>query len=88
MTESEKKLAAKEEKLKTNEIELVTMNERFEKAQAEVGLLKGELARLHADNRSLKDQLGEAKAATANAVFEYQPSAKMATLKQTIRDEA
>ena len=41
MTESEKKLAAKEEKLKTIEIELVAIYERLEKAQVEVELLKG-----------------------------------------------
>ena len=88
MAESEKKLAAKEEELKNNKIELVARNERFERAQAKVGLLKGELARLHVDNRSLKDQLGEAKVAAANVVSKYQFSAEMAALKQTIRDEA
>ena len=54
-TELENKLGAKEEELKNNEIELVARNERFERAQAEVGLLKGELTRLHADNRLLQD---------------------------------
>ena len=84
MTELENKLAAKEEELKNSEIELVAKNERFER----VGLLKGELARLHADNMSLKDQLGEAKAAAANAISEYQSLAEMAVLNQTIWDEA
>ena len=84
----EKKLATKEEELKNNEIELVARNERFKRAQAEVGLLKGELATLHVDSRSLKDKLGEAKAVAANTVSEYQSSTKMATLKQTTRDEA
>ena len=36
----------------------------------------------------MKDQLGEAKAATANAASEYQSLAEIATLKQTIHDEA
>ena len=63
-------------------------NERLERAQAGVGLLKGELTRLHADNRSLKDQLEEAKAVAAKAVFEYQSSAETIVLKQTIHDEA
>ena len=53
--ELEKKLKNKEEELKSNEIKLVARNERFEKAQAEVGLLKGELSKLYADNRSLQD---------------------------------
>ena len=81
MVESEKKLAAKEEELKTNEIELVARNERLERAQVEVRLLKGELARLHADNRSLRNQLEGAKVVVANAVLEYQCSAEMAALK-------
>ena len=88
LTESEKKLATKEEELKTNEIELVAMNERLESTQAKVWLLKGELVRLHTNNRSLKDQLGEAKVVAANAVSEYQSSVEMAAFKQTIRDEA
>ena len=62
---------AKEEELKTNEIELVARNERLEKAQAKVRLLKEELSRLHVDNGSLKDQVGEAKPAAASAVSEY-----------------
>ena len=49
------KLATKEEELKSNAIELVARTKRLERAQAEVGLLKGELARLYVDNRSLKD---------------------------------
>ena len=63
VTELERKLKNKEEELKSNEIELVARNKRFERAQAEVGMLKGELAKLHADNKSLQDQLGKAKAA-------------------------
>ena len=80
-------MSAKEE-LKNNEIELVARNERFKRAQAEVGLLKGELTRLYVDNRLLKDQLVEAKVVAANAVSKYQSSVEMATLKQTTRDEA
>ena len=36
----------------------------------------------------MKDQLGEAKAVAAKAVFEYQSSTEMTVLKQTIHDEA
>ena len=78
MSELERKLKDKEKDLKSNEIELVARNERFERAQAEVRLLKGELAKLHADNRLLQDQ---AKAAAAKVLFEYQSSVEMATLK-------
>ena len=59
------------------------------RVQAELGLLKGELAWLHAENKSLQGQLNRAKdeaEVTANAVSEYQSSAKMAALRQTIRD--
>ena len=59
-------------------------NERFERAQAEIRLLKRELARLHANNRSLQDQLREAKATAAKAASEYQSSVEMAAFKQTI----
>ena len=62
--------------------------EGLEKAQAEVELLKGELAILHAENRSLKVQLEEAKVAAANAISEHQSSVEMAALKQTVHDEA
>ena len=92
MTELESKLGAKDEELKNNEIELVDRNERFKRAQAEIRLLKGEPARLHAENRSLQDNLSEAKdeakATIAKAISEYQSSAEMATLKHTIHDEA
>ena len=43
MTKQEGKLGAKEEELKNNEIELVEKNERFERAQAQIGLVKGSL---------------------------------------------
>ena len=76
----ENELRTKEEKLKNNEIDLVAQNERFERGQAGVRLLKGELARLHAEKRLLQDQLNNAKyeagAAAAKAVSEYQSSAK------------
>ena len=62
--------------------------EGLEKAQAKIELLKGELARLHAENRSLKVQLEEAKATTINTVSEYQSLVEMAALKQTVYDEA
>ena len=53
MTDLENKLGAKEEELKSNEIELVAQTEKYEQVQVEVELLKGELARLHANNRLL-----------------------------------
>ena len=55
MTQSEKKLSAKEDELKNNIIDLVARTEGLERAQIETGLLKGELTRLHAEYRSLKD---------------------------------
>ena len=92
MTDVENKLRTKEEELKNNEIELVARSEKYEKVQDELGLLKGELTRLYAENRSLQTQLNEAKeeagTATAKVVSEYQSSAEMATLRQTIWDEA
>ena len=59
----------------------------LEKAQAEIRLLKGELARLHKEGRSLRLQLEEAKATTANEVSEYQSSEEIPTLNQTLHDE-
>ena len=92
VTDLENKLGAKEEELKSNETELVAGTEKYKQVQAEVGLLKGELAWLHTDNRLLQTQLNEAKEeagiATAKAVSEYQSWAKMVALRQTIRDEA
>ena len=65
---------------------------KYERVQDELGLLKRELARLDADNRSLKSQLNETKeevgTAAAKAISEYQSSAEMAALRQTIWDEA
>ena len=64
---------------------------KYEKLQDELGLLKGDLSRFDADNRSLKSKLTETReeirTAVVKAVSEYQSSAKMAALKQTIRDE-
>ena len=75
VTNLENKLGVKEEELKTNEIELVARNERYQKVQAELALLKGELSRFHAKNKSLQDQLKAAKdevgVAAANVVSEY-----------------
>ena len=92
MIDLENKLGAKEEELKSNEIKLVTQTEKYEQVQAEVGLLKGELAQLHAYKRLLQTQLNEAKeearTAVAKAIFEYQSSAEVAALRQTIWDEA
>ena len=55
-------------------------------------MLKEELAQLDADNMSLKSQLNETKeevgTAVAKVISEYQSSAEMAALRQTIRDEA
>ena len=53
VTDLENKLRTKEEELKSNEIELVARAEKYKQVQVEVGLLKGELAWLHAENRSL-----------------------------------
>ena len=61
MTNLENKLGAKEEELKSKEIKLVTQTEEYEQVQTEVEMLKGELAWLHVDNRSLQTQLNEAK---------------------------
>ena len=87
MAESEKKLSAREEELKNNTIDLVARSEELEKAKAEIGLLKGELTRLHEESRLLKLQLEEAKAAAANVVSEYQSLEEMHALKQTLHDE-
>ena len=54
LTELEKKLSAREEELKNNSIDLMARTEGLERAQVEIGLLKGVLTRLHAENRSLK----------------------------------
>ena len=85
MTDLENKLRTKEEELKSNEIKLVARTEKYEQVQAEVGLLKGELAQLHAEKRSLQTQLNEAKeevgTAAAKAISEYQSSAEMAALR-------
>ena len=53
MAESEKKLLVREAELKNNAIDLVARFEELEKAQVEIGLLKGELAMLHRENMSL-----------------------------------
>ena len=92
VTDLENTLRVKDEELKNNEIELVAHNVKYEKVQDELGLLKGELARLDANNRSLKFQLNRAKeeigTVTVKAVSRYQSSAEMAALRQTNRDEA
>ena len=66
-------------------------SEKYEKVQDELGLLKGELARFHAKNSSLQVLLNEAKeearTPTAKAVSEYQLSAEMTALRQSIWDE-
>ena len=46
-------------------------SEELEKTQAKIGLLKGELAKLHKESKSLRLQLEEAKIVAANADFEY-----------------
>ena len=83
----EGKLGAKDEEFKNNEIVLVAKTERYERAKAEIGLLKRELAYLHAENKSLQNHLSEAKADAAKVISEYQSSAKMVALKQSIQDE-
>ena len=67
----EKKLSVREEELKNNTIDLVAKSEELEKAWAEIGLLKGELTKLHKEGRSLRLQLDEAKAVVTNAASEY-----------------
>ena len=58
---------------------------KYEKVQDDLRLLKGELARLNADNRSLRSQLNETKeeieTTAAKAVSEYQSLAEMTTLR-------
>ena len=75
VTDLEDKLRVKDEELKNNETKLVALNVKYERVQDELGLLKGELARLDADNRSLKSQLNKAKeevgTAAAKAVSKY-----------------
>ena len=70
----------------------MAQNVKYERLQDELGLLKGDLAQFDADNRSLKSQLDEAKeeigTVIVKAISEYQSSAEMATLRQTIQDEA
>ena len=91
MINLENKLREKNKELEANEVELVAQTVKYDKLQNELGLLKGDLARFDVDNRLLKSQLDEAKeeiwAAAMKAVSEYQSSAEMAALKQTIRDE-
>ena len=53
VTDLENKLGVKEEELKNNKTELVARNKRYEKVQVELGLLKGKLAQLYAENKSL-----------------------------------
>ena len=55
----ENKFRVKDEELKNNKIELVAHNVKYERVQDKLQLLKGQLARLDADNRSLKSQLNE-----------------------------
>ena len=54
MVKAEKKLAAKEEELKSNEVELMAKVEELEKAQTKVEQLGGELTRFHEEVRSLR----------------------------------
>ena len=64
---------------------------KYEKLQDELRLLKGDLAQFDANIRLLKSKLNEAgeeiETAIVKAVSEYQSSAEMAALKQTIQDE-
>ena len=47
-------MSVREEELKNNAIDLVARFEELEKAQVEIGLLKGELARFHEESKLLK----------------------------------
>ena len=80
-------MSVREEGLKNNVIDLVARSEELEKTWTDIGLLKGELARLYEEGRLLRLQLDEVKAATANAVSEYQSSEEMATFKKTFYNE-
>ena len=85
MINLENRLWVKDEDLKNNEVKLVAQTVKYEKLQDELGLLKGDLARFDANNRSLKSKLNEARQeigiAAVKAVSEYQLSAEMAALK-------
>ena len=88
MIDLESKLRVKDEELKNNEVELVAQTVKYEKLQDGLGLLKRDLARFDANNRSLKSKLTEAKeeirTANVKAISEYQSSTEMNALKQTI----
>ena len=80
-------MSAKEEELKGNEIDLVAKFKELEKAQAEIGELRGELTKFREEVRSLRPQLKQAKAATVNVFSEYQSLDKMVALKKILHDE-
>ena len=54
-------MSVREEELKNNAIDLMVRSEELDKGQAEIGLLKEELTRLHKEGRPLRHQLDEAK---------------------------
>ena len=85
--EAEKKLAAKKEELKANEVELVGKVEKLEKAWAEVRQRGGERTRLYEEVRSLRPQLEQVKAATAKAVSEFQASQETVVTKKSSYEE-
>ena len=87
MTKAEKKLAAKAEEFKANEIDLVAKVEELKKARTAIEQLGGELARLCEEVRSLRPQLEQTKATTTKAVFKYQTSEEMAALRKPLLDE-
>ena len=71
VVEAEKKLKAKEEVLKANDVELVAKAEGLKKARTKVVQLGGELPKLHEEVPSLKAQLDQAKTTVAKAVSKF-----------------
>ena len=93
MEEAEKKVAAKEEEMKSNEVELVAQAEKLEKAQAEVVQHAGELAMscdTAAEVPTLRAQLeaaqDQARTTTALVVSEFLASEEMTKVKDSNYD--
>ena len=87
VVEVEKKLAAKEEELKTNEVELVAKVKELKKAQTEVAQLGGELNKLREEAPLLKAQLDQERTTTTQAISEFQASEEMTTIKKSSQEE-
>ena len=90
MDKVEKKLAAKEEELKANEVELVDQAKELGKTQAEVTQLEGELARsrhaileVPALRAQLEAALDQARTAAAVVVYKFLALEQMTKLKDS-----